>query len=54
VGFAGTVSLKKSAELFFPPEFADDFPVSMQIRWVSVFVGPILSLLAVVCCDARE
>ena len=26
-------ALKKSAELFFPPEFADDFPVSMQIRW---------------------
>jgi hypothetical protein len=29
---ADPANLKKSAELFFPPEFADDFPVSMQIR----------------------
>lgn len=33
LGLPGQTSLKKSAELFFPPEFADDFPVSMQIRW---------------------
>lgn len=33
LGQPGQTSLKKSAELFFPPEFADDFPVSMQIRW---------------------
>ena len=32
LGQPGQTSLKKSAELFFPPEFADDFPVSMQIR----------------------
>ena len=32
LGLPGQTSLKKSAELFFPPEFADDFPVSMQIR----------------------
>jgi len=29
---AGAVPLKKQAELFFPPDFADDFPVSMQVR----------------------
>lgn len=28
---AGAAALKRSAELFFPPEFADDFPVSMQV-----------------------
>lgn len=33
LGQPGQTSLMKSAELFFPPEFADDFPVSMQIRW---------------------
>jgi len=33
LGLPGQTSLKKSADLFFPPEFADDFPVSMQIRW---------------------
>ena len=27
-------SHKKNAELFFPSEFADDFPVSLQIRCV--------------------
>ena len=32
LGLPGQTSLKKSAELFFPPEFADDFPVAMQIR----------------------
>jgi hypothetical protein len=35
LGLPGQTSLKKSAELFFPPEFADDFPVSMQIRWAA-------------------
>ena len=29
---AGTqTAVKRQAELFFPPEFADDFPVAMQI-----------------------
>jgi hypothetical protein len=23
---------KKQADLFFPPDFADDFPVAMQVR----------------------
>ena len=32
LGAPGAANLKKAAELFFPPEFADDFPVSMQIR----------------------
>lgn len=39
-------SHKKNAELFFPSEFADDFPVSLQIRYdtnVSCRVEPIRS-----------
>lgn len=24
---------KKQADLFFPPDFADDFPVSMQVEY---------------------
>ena len=24
--------MKRNAELFFPAEFADDFPVSLQVR----------------------
>ena len=39
LGQPGQTSLKKSAELFFPPEFADDFPVSMQIRWAMPLPG---------------
>ncbi len=47
--FAGQTSLKKSAELFFPPEFADDFPVSLQIseRFGLVYVITKLGLLFV-------
>ena len=26
---------KKQADLFFPPDFADDFPVSMQVTSVA-------------------
>lgn len=30
--FAGKPSFsKKQADLFFPPDFADDFPVAMQV-----------------------
>lgn len=30
--FSGKPSFtKKQADLFFPPDFADDFPVSMQV-----------------------
>jgi clathrin heavy chain len=32
IALGGGVSHKKNAELFFPSEFADDFPVSLQIR----------------------
>ncbi|KAL5997910.1 Clathrin heavy chain 2 [Asimina triloba] len=40
---------KKQAELFFPPEFADDFPVSMQIshKYSLIFVITKLGLLFV-------
>lgn len=46
---AGTAPLKKQAELFFPPEFADDFPVAMQIseRYGLVYVITKLGLLFV-------
>ena len=31
--FAGKPSFtKKQADLFFPPDFADDFPVAMQVQ----------------------
>lgn len=31
-GYAGKPSFsKKQADLFFPPDFADDFPVAMQV-----------------------
>jgi hypothetical protein len=36
--YPGSPPLKKQAELFFPPDFADDFPVSMQVR-LSKFRG---------------
>ncbi len=48
---AGTPPLKKNAELFFPPEFADDFPVAMQISdkyglvYVITKLGAILLLI---------
>lgn len=29
---------KKQADLFFPPDFADDFPVAMQVHKLPVFV----------------
>ena len=46
---AGTAPLKKQAELFFPPEFADDFPVAMQIseKYGLVYVITKLGLLFV-------
>eukprot|EP00211_Chloroparvula_japonica_P000498 CAMPEP_0119134882 /NCGR_PEP_ID=MMETSP1310-20130426/18147_1 /TAXON_ID=464262 /ORGANISM="Genus nov. species nov., Strain RCC2339" /LENGTH=1640 /DNA_ID=CAMNT_0007125725 /DNA_START=25 /DNA_END=4944 /DNA_ORIENTATION=+ len=44
-----TAFQKKQAELFFPPEFADDFPVSMQIsaKYGLVYVVTKLGLLFV-------
>lgn len=41
--------MKKQAELFFPPEFADDFPVAMQIseKYGLVYVITKLGLLFV-------
>ncbi|KFM22783.1 Clathrin heavy chain 1 [Auxenochlorella protothecoides] len=49
LGLPGKTSLKRSAELFFPPEFADDFPVSMQIgdKYGLVYVVTKLGLLFV-------
>ena len=49
LGAPGAASLKKNAELFFPPEFADDFPVSMQIdpKYALVYVVTKLGLLFV-------
>jgi clathrin heavy chain len=49
LGAPGQTTLKKSAELFFPPEFADDFPVSMQIspKYGLVYVVTKLGLLFV-------
>ena len=49
IGSAGTPPLKKQAELFFPPEFADDFPVAMQIseKYGLVYVITKLGLLFV-------
>jgi clathrin heavy chain len=49
LGQPGQTSLKKSAELFFPPEFADDFPVSMQVgaKYGLVYVITKLGLLFV-------
>lgn len=49
VRIAGTPPLKKNAELFFPPEFADDFPVAMQIseKYGLVYVITKLGLLFV-------
>ena len=46
-GVAGSAPLKRQAELFFPPEFADDFPVAMQIseRYGLVYVVTKLGLL---------
>ena len=46
---AGAATLKKQAELFFPPEFADDFPVAMQIseKYGLVYVITKLGLLFV-------
>lgn len=49
LGQPGQTSLKKSAELFFPPEFADDFPVSMQIgaKYGLIYIITKLGLLFV-------
>lgn len=35
IALGGGAAHKKNAELFFPTEFTDDFPVSLHIRWVS-------------------
>jgi hypothetical protein len=43
VGAGKVPFMKKQADLFFPPDFADDFPVAMQVgSWSSlgVFVTP--------------
>ena len=57
LGQPGQTSLKKSAELFFPPEFADDFPVSMQIRcgagWCFACQGAGRMDLAAAACSRR-
>lgn len=47
--YVGQAPLKKNAELFFPPEFADDFPVAMQIsdKYGLVYVITKLGLLFV-------
>lgn len=49
VNITGKPPLKKQAELFFPPEFADDFPVAMQIsqKYGLVYVVTKLGLLFV-------
>jgi clathrin heavy chain len=49
LGIPGQTSLKKSAELFFPQDFADDFPVSMQMsnKYGLVYVITKLGLLFV-------
>lgn len=41
--------MKKQAELFFPPEFADDFPVAMQVsqKYGLIYVVTKLGLLFV-------
>ena len=46
---AGQPPLKRQAELFFPQEFADDFPVAMQIsdKYGLVYVITKLGLLFV-------
>jgi len=50
LGASGTAPpLKKSAELFFPPEFADDFPVSLHVsdKYGLVYVATKMGLLFV-------
>lgn len=46
---AGQAAMKKNADLFFPPEFSDDFPVSMQIgeRYGLVYIVTKLGLIFV-------
>ena len=48
-GAGGAPPLKKSAELFFPPEFADDFPVSLHVseKFGLVYVATKMGLLFV-------
>ena len=47
--FVGQTSLKKNADLFFPPELTDDFPVSMQVgdRYGLIYIVTKLGLLFV-------
>lgn len=49
LGLPGQTTLKKNTELFFPQEFADDFPVSMQIssKYGLIYVITKLGLLFV-------
>ena len=49
LGPPGQTTIKKNADLFFPPEFADDFPVSMQVgdKYGLVYVVTKLGLLFV-------
>lgn len=35
---------KKQADLFFPPDFADDFPVAMQVSFLSKFLFSTFSI----------
>lgn len=34
---------KKQADLFFPPDFADDFPVAMQVPFLTHCISNIFS-----------
>lgn len=38
---------KKQADLFFPPDFADDFPVAMQVSLLGVLI--VLSFFPLCC-----
>ena len=49
LGAPGQTTIKKNADLLFPPEFADDFPVAMQVggKYGLVYVVTKLGLLFV-------
>lgn len=49
LGQPGQTMLKKNADLFFPPEFTDDFPVSMQVgsRYGFIYIVTKFGLLFV-------
>ncbi|XP_062112690.1 clathrin heavy chain 2-like [Humulus lupulus] len=45
---------KKQADLFFPPDFADDFPVAMQIvRFLYLWSAPVFSTMNINCFNAQ-